>query len=171
MKLSDLHETVIDFAAARAAKNKSKSSDSGEISLSSDDVDNLGYKKGAEESTHGDHLDLLMDHIKQIQATLKLPAFGSLQSVMMYLSDIGAIQETKLPSEWFNSIPQEDKSKVRMIAHHSDRIIKMITSILAKLAKFKAQLPKDSSVNTQVDKFISAYKTYLDSVTSLNSLA
>lgn len=133
MKLIDILEDVVNLADVR----KRKEVDS--LSKEFDQYEQL-------ETAAGEAFNELHAWAEKQMENIKVPGFTSYDDIAGYiLADVGmpANPWPKVWRDWFTHLPKEDQDRVRMMSHHSPRIIKVLTNIKNKFDQFDAEWGKE----------------------------
>lgn len=130
MKICEiLSEVVIDFNKFRQARSKPIET---KANLSQHD-NTLARVK--------DNLELLLDYIRDIKGQVRLPHFTSFNMVFQYLEFNLAYDEHDTEA-WYHALQPKDKAMIDMIAHHANRLLKVLNTIEEKVNDFIKSVPK-----------------------------
>lgn len=136
MKVKDLFENVvkIDFAQAHA-KRQQQAIDN----KRRQDLDKATEKV----QTHDERETQTVQELAEFEEWMvtakkkgRVPGFETMDDVIYYL-----IHDVELPNhitrhkaiDWFSSISEDDREKVRMVAHHADRLIQIYDVLRSKV--------------------------------------
>jgi hypothetical protein len=129
MKLIELREEVVNLADVRKRKQVDA------LSKEFDQYEQL-------EQASGEAFNALHDTIQDQMENIRVPGFKGIDDISGFLQgDLGMPNNTwpKVWNDWLAHLPKEDVDRVKMLAHHSSRIVEKLQQILEQLNAFDKQ--------------------------------
>ncbi len=138
MKVKDLFENVVDFQQARELRDAKRAFDQ-QWQQKQSEVEQHYQKINKEDENETLTVKELAE-FEEWMTTAKtkgrVPGFDSIDDVLYFL-----IASVEIPNhitrhkviEWFSDLTEEEREKVKMIAHHADRIIQIFVLLRNKI--------------------------------------
>lgn len=134
MKVKDIFEDIVDFAKARQQRASQQ-----QLSQKQNDEETQ-FTKVLQDDENETLTVKELAEFEEWMATAKkkgrIPGYETIDDVLYYLT-----ADVEMPNhitrhkaiEWFSDLSEEEREKVRMIAHHADRMIQVFTILRNKI--------------------------------------